>query len=78
MTQSLVRVPLIVLIIGVSALAMLVPAAHASLTDHHEAARAFLYSSILFAMLVAMLVVVTRARREVREARSYLVTLAAV
>ena len=71
------RIPLIVLIIGVSAGAMFLPAAHASLTDQHEVARAFFYSSILFLMLFSMLCVVTNSKSHSSEARTYLVTLVA-
>ena len=43
--------PFIVLLMGIGAVAMLVPALHALLIDDHATSRAFLYSAILFGII---------------------------
>ncbi|SLN36977.1 Trk system potassium uptake protein TrkG [Roseovarius albus] len=52
MMKRLLRYPLFLILSGLSALAMLVPAAHALYQDDHSMARAFFYSSVLGLILV--------------------------
>ena len=49
--QKVLDAPLIVSLMGLGALAMLVPALHALLIDDHATSRAFLYSAILTGIL---------------------------
>lgn len=72
------RVPLIVLLVGLGALAMLVPAVHAYATRDLETARVFLYSSIMFLFLFAMIAVATSNYVIRRQGRSHLISLFAL
>ncbi|MDM7255687.1 MAG: TrkH family potassium uptake protein, partial [Paracoccus sp. (in: a-proteobacteria)] len=51
----LARLPLILILSGIGALAMMVPAAYAAVMDEHEIARNFFYSGLLFLILSGML-----------------------
>lgn len=72
------RLPLIVLLVGLGALAMLVPAFHAYLVRDLETARAFLYSSVMFLFLFAMISVATSNYTIRRQGRSHLISLFAL
>uniref|UniRef100_UPI0023A8649C isocitrate/isopropylmalate family dehydrogenase n=1 Tax=Thioclava electrotropha TaxID=1549850 RepID=UPI0023A8649C len=55
MERMIKALPLPILLMGVSALAMYVPAIHALLTHHHHTARAFFYSATLFLFATALI-----------------------
>ena len=67
--------PLIVVLLGLGALAMYVPAAHALVLREHAVARAFFYSGTLLLIGIAMLAIATANRPPAREARQHLGTL---
>jgi trk system potassium uptake protein TrkH len=68
----LLELPFLVILLGVAALAMLLPAAHAFvLRDLHES-RAFLYSAVLLLMLTVMVGLATANRRTQNATRSQL------
>lgn len=73
----LARLPLIVLLMGLSSIAMLVPAVHAYTIRDLETARAFFYSSILFLFLFAMVGVATANYRTRQQGRSHLISMLA-
>ena len=58
-TGRLARVPLIVLLLGLTGLAMLIPAIHALVLREHALARAFGYSGLLVTGLATMLALAT-------------------
>ncbi|AQS48264.1 MULTISPECIES: TrkH family potassium uptake protein [Thioclava] len=55
MERMIKALPLPILLMGVSALAMYVPAIHALLTHHHHTARSFFYSATLFLFATALI-----------------------
>lgn len=67
--------PFIVVLIGLGALAMLIPAVHATAVDDHATARAFFYWSILFLVLFAMIALATANYRIRRQGRSHLISI---
>ncbi|MEM0947653.1 MAG: potassium transporter TrkG [Pseudomonadota bacterium] len=69
--------PLIVLIMGIGAASMFVPAIHASIVDDHFTARVFFYYAIFFLVLFAMIAFATSGRKIRRQARSHLIALLA-
>lgn len=73
--RRLLDLPLLVILMGIGALAMLLPAAHAVVTDDHRVARAFFYSAVVCLMLIAMLALATATYRPADRARSHLATL---
>ncbi|MCQ0970652.1 TrkH family potassium uptake protein [Paracoccus sp. TK19116] len=75
MTRILIRLPLFVILIGVGALAMMLPAAYASAIDEEEIARNFFYSGTLFLILNAMIALASASRPTESQARSLLLTL---
>ena len=77
MLDRLIGLPLIVLVMGVAAASMFLPALHASLIDDHETARSFFYSGVLFSVLFGMVATVTSGMRIRRQARSHLISLLA-
>ena len=56
------HLPLFLLLFGLSALSMLVPAFHGLIVDDHEAGRAFFYAGLLGLILFAMFAVVLSSR----------------
>jgi len=72
------RLPLIVLLIGIGAVSMLIPAVHAYITRDLETARAFLYSCLMFLFLFAMIAVATSNYTIRRQGRSHLISLFAL
>ncbi len=76
MMRRLGSLPLLVILLGFSALAMLLPAAHASAMDAHRTARVFLYAAVLTFLLTAMIAIATSARRPSDGPRSQLAALA--
>ncbi len=72
MGRFLARLPLLVVMIGVSGLVMLVPASFASLTEDFESARSFLYSSILILIATLIIGFATQVTTPLRTARPHL------
>lgn len=70
--------PLIVVLMGLGALAMLVPALHAHALADFATARAFFYAMILCLMVTTLLALATRGYRPRNQARAHLLTLFAV
>lgn len=77
MLQRIASLPLILLLMGVGALAMLVPATQAVVNGQFETARAFFYTMILTLILTGLLAIATSGRKPRRVARAQLLTLAA-
>lgn len=77
MRGYLSRLPLIVVLMGVSALAMMLPAAVASALDDHLIARIFFYSSLLFLILTGLIGFATQTLPAVTSPRAHLVALLA-
>ena len=73
----LIRLPLIVILAGLGALAMMIPAAYASVTNHDAIARNFFYSGLLFLILAGILGIATVANPAGQRARSMLLTMVA-
>jgi trk system potassium uptake protein TrkH len=76
MERHLRSVPLVVVLVGLGALAMLLPAIHAAIRQDWTVARAFLHSSLAFGLLHLGIAVAARGRDHPRTTRSYLVALA--
>ena len=70
-------VPLFVILMGMGAAAMLVPAFHAYLLRDLIVARAFFYSAVLFLVVFAIMALATAPRVVRRQARGHLLTLVA-
>lgn len=70
------ELPLIVLMAGLAALAMYVPAAHALVRGEHAVARAFFYPGTVLLFIVAMLALAVWGRGARATARGMLATLA--
>ena len=77
MLARIVELPLFVLFIGLSALAMLVPAAHGLATDAGPSARGFGYAALLTFVLFAMLALATWTHRVRQPIRANLVSILA-
>ena len=73
--RRVLDLPLIVILMGIGALAMLVPAIHAAALRDYETARPFLYACVLFLFLTAMIGVATSNWRPSSVARSQLASL---
>lgn len=73
----LIRLPLIVILAGIGALAMMIPAAYASVTNFDAIARNFFYSGVLFLILAGILAIATAANPAGSRARSMLLTMVA-
>lgn len=69
--------PFIVLLLGIGAVSMLVPAAYALAVSDHPTARAFFYSSVLFSVLFLMIALATSNMRIRRRGRSHLISIMA-
>lgn len=59
MVQRLLDLPVFVLLLGVCALAMWVPAAYALVIDDNETARAFFYSGVMWLLFTGLMAIVT-------------------
>lgn len=70
------RQPLMVLLIGFAAVAMLVPAIHATTADQSRIARAFVQSAVILGVLAALLAAALTGFRPANVARSHLAQLA--
>lgn len=71
----LLHLPLIVLFMGIGAVAMLVPAAHALALGNERIARTFLFSAVGFTLISAMIGISTSGHRIANPARSQLASL---
>ncbi|WP_319823772.1 potassium transporter TrkG [Thalassovita sp.] len=66
MWTSLKNLPLFLLLTGIGALSMYVPAAHALVLESHTEARAFFYSGTLFLLIVGLIALAQSARQRKR------------
>ncbi|MCX7646549.1 MAG: TrkH family potassium uptake protein [Rhodobacteraceae bacterium] len=73
----LAELPLIVVLIGIGALAMLVPVLHGVATGAERIARAFFYAALLTGLLAILLGLATRSASQRRPARTQLASLLA-
>ena len=70
--------PLIVLLFGMTAPAMLVPALHALLLGNEAIFRAFFYSALMVALGFLLIAAATEGRRIRRQGRSHLISISSV
>ena len=63
MLARLWELPLLVLLMGITALSMWLPASHAVILRDHETARAFFYSGFILLVLTTMIGIATVNRR---------------
>ncbi|NVK06782.1 MAG: TrkH family potassium uptake protein [Marivivens sp.] len=75
MLKRITDLPFFVLLMGISSLAMIAPAAFALSHGHHAIARPFFYSMILFMLLTTLIGFATHGQQPRRVARSHLITL---
>lgn len=73
----LTDLPFIVLLTGMGAVAMLIPALHASVTGDDPTARAFFYPALIFLLLFLMVALATRDMTIRRQGRSLLLSILA-
>lgn len=78
MRLLLLRLPLMVLIAGVSGLMMLIPAMQASVTGHAAIARHFFYAGLLTLIFCGLIGLATHANPRARGAREMLLNMLAV
>lgn len=69
--------PFIVILIGMGAFAMLIPAIHGAAVRDYETARAFFYWAILFLFFFGMVALATTGMRIRRQGRSHLISITA-
>ncbi|MBK1635053.1 TrkH family potassium uptake protein [Rhodovulum adriaticum] len=67
--------PFLVILMGIGALAMLVPVPVALVDNDHEAARAFFYGALLFGMLTTLIGIATVNNAVKNQARSHLLAM---
>ncbi len=77
MLKLILKLPLIVVLMGIGAVSMYIPAAHAAVQGDYETMRAFFQSAAIFLILAAMLGLATANREIKRSSRSYLLGLLA-
>ncbi len=73
--HKILELPLLVILMGVGALAMLVPAIHAWAIRDWDVARAFLFPALLFLVVTALIGIASAARRPANPARSHLLAM---
>lgn len=73
--EFLLRIPILLLVSAVTGLSMLIPAIYASITDHDDIARNFLYCCLLVLIVSGMIGLATWSRRAHRKAQESLVTM---
>ena len=78
MLGILSRLPLLILLSGGVALMMLIPAAHASITNHDAIARTFLYAALLILILGGLIGLATQANPRPQKSRETLLTMLGV
>ncbi len=77
MFDRLLSLPLIVLVLGLGAVSMLVPAIHAAAVNDHHTARVFFYGAVLFLILFWLIAIATSSYKIRRQGRSHLIALLA-
>ena len=75
MIEAIFKRPFFVMLMGIGAAAMIVPAAYALATDNHPVSRAFFYSALLFLVLTLFIGLATGNYKYTHRSRSYLVSL---
>jgi trk system potassium uptake protein len=75
MVRRIFDLPLLVILMGMMAAAMWLPAIHAAATDDEETARAFFYSGIIFFVLMSLIGLSTANYRTANAVRSNLLAL---
>lgn len=75
MGVRLEKIPLLVLMTGAVAVAMALPAAHATIHSDHHVARSFFYSGFIILVLTGLVAIVTAGQTARNPARSHLVAL---
>ncbi len=75
MLERIAQQPLLVILMGISVLAMLVPAAHAVVVDDHYVGRVFFYGAVLFAFLTSFLALAMAGRPRGNLPRRHLLAL---
>jgi trk system potassium uptake protein TrkH len=75
MAARLLDLPFIVILMGIGAASMMIPATHAVVVGDFSTARSFFYASLLFLILFAFIAVATSNDRGKRPARGHLVAL---
>lgn len=75
MLNYIERLPLIVILMGIGALSMYVPAFYASVNHNWDTSRAFFYSATIFLVLTAMIAIATANYAPRRQARNHLLAL---
>jgi trk system potassium uptake protein len=75
--QWIIRLPFFVVLMGLSALAMLVPAAHAVIVQDFVTMRVFFYGFILFSVLTLLIALTVTGHAPSNVARSQLISLLA-
>lgn len=73
--QRLQNLPFIVILLGIGAASMFVPAIHAALVDDHPTSRAFFYSGLFFLIIFLMVALATSNMKIRRQGRSHLISL---
>jgi len=73
--QRILDLPLLVILMGIGALAMFVPAAHALVLDQHAVARPFFYGGVMTLIMTAMIGIATANYLPRNPARSHLEAL---
>ncbi len=73
----LLNLPLVVILLGIGATAMFVPALHAAATFEFRIARVFLYMGVLFLVLTGIVALATYGFKPRFQARSHLLSLVA-
>ncbi len=77
MLRRLSELPLLVLLMGLTALSMWLPAAHAAILRDHDIARAFFYTGVIVLILTAMIGIATVNQSARNPARANLTALVA-
>lgn len=75
MASRLSNLPLFVVLVALAAVAMLLPALHATLVGDDSTARAFLYSALMLSVPVVVLSIATSSYRIRRQGRSHLISV---
>jgi len=77
MWARLANLPLLIVLTGIGALAMYIPAVHGALARDLHSARAYFYSATIFIALVAMVAIATSNYAPKRQAKNHLFALLA-
>ncbi len=75
MLRRLSDLPFLVILMGLAAVAMLLPAAHAAVARQFDVGRAFLYSALMLLVLTGMMAIATANRRPRPSPRRHLMVL---